>query len=243
MDYRGMSGKEWEDVVESLEDIGPQYYEKANMLMTLGMVDRWRKRVASAAGPDDVVLEIGPGPGLFTRHISSKAVYCVDPSSEFSKPLRENVDSSRVSLVRGVGEKIPLAGGSVDKAFCVFSFRDLFDKEAGIGEIHRVLREGGEVFIAEVAKPPPGPLAKMIELHFRHVVPVMARVAVDIANKDLWRRNPYAKLVQTYEAYGTTENYEALLRSAGFARVTTEYLELKGATITRGKKPWKSTSS
>ena len=106
----------------------------------------------------------------------------------------------------------------------------------------RVLREGGEAFIADVAKPPPGPIAKALQLHVRHVVPVMARMAVNPWSGPRWKSDPYRKFIETYDAFGFTTVYEQLLRDKGFQDVTTEYLRMKGATVTRGKKPWKSTS-
>ena len=242
MDQNGMTTSEWLDVIDSLERVGPNDYERVNELTTFGLVDRWRRRVASLAQKDDVVLEIGAGPGNFTRHLVSDKVYCLEPSKEFSKPLLASSDPDRVTIMKGIGEKIPLADASVDKVFCVFSFRDFFDREASASEIFRVLKASGEVVIADIAKPPPGPLAKMIELHFRHIVPVLARVAIGPSARQVWDRDPYAKLMETYKAYGTPETYERLLSAAGFASVSTEYLDLKGATMTRGKKPWKSTS-
>jgi demethylmenaquinone methyltransferase/2-methoxy-6-polyprenyl-1,4-benzoquinol methylase len=237
-----MSETEWRQLVESLEDIGP-YYEKVNRLMTFGLVDRWRKRVAELARKDETVLEIGPGPGYFTRHLKADAVYCLEPSLDFVSSAKGMLDLSRVNLVKGVAERIPMAARSVDKVFCVFSFRDFFDKPAALGEISRVLKEGGEVVIADVAKPDPGPLAKMMDVHFRHMVPVLARVAAGPSSRAVWERDPYGRLAQTWTAYGSPSDYESLFRKCGFVDVSTEYLELKGAAMTRGKKPWKSTSS
>ncbi|MGQ9587012.1 MAG: class I SAM-dependent methyltransferase [Thermoplasmata archaeon] len=241
MDSRGMTEEEWRQLVESLEDVEP-YYEKVNSLMTFGLVDRWRRRVASYAKPEDVVLEIGSGPGNFARLLPSAALYCLEPSEEFSRSSRRALGAERVTVLRGVGERIPLADASIDKVFCMFSFRDFFDRAAAAGEMHRVLREGGEVFIADVAKPASGPLSKLLDMHFRYLVPVLARVAVSPSAREVWNRDPYAKLIETYEAYGTPTVYEELLRRTGFSNVSTDYLEMKGATMTRGKKPWKSTS-
>jgi len=242
MDQMGMSESEWREVVESLEDVGP-YYDKVNSMMTFGLVDKWRRHVASYARPEDVVLEIGSGPGNFARHLASKTVYCIEPSSKMLSASRQMIDGEKVTLVRGVGEKIPLSDGSVDKVFCVFSFRDFRNKTAGVEEIHRVLKAGGEAFITDIAKPSPGPLAKMLEMHFKHLVPVLARVAVGPDAKEVWARDPYRKLLETYEAFGSPEVHEGMLRTHGFTEISTEYLELKGAAMTRGKKPWKSTSS
>jgi len=237
-----MSESEWREVVGSLEDIGP-YYERVNMLMTFGLVDRWRRHVAELAKPGDSILEIGSGPGYFTRHLKADKIYCLEPSLDFASSTKGMLDTGKVNLVRGVAEKIPMARGSVDKVFCVFSFRDFFDKPTALGEIHRVLKEGGEVVVADVAKPDSAPLAKMIDVHFRRLVPVLARVAVSPSSRDVWARDPYSRLIDTWTAYGRPSENEDLFRKSGFVDVSTEYLELKGAAMTRGKKPWKSTSS
>jgi demethylmenaquinone methyltransferase/2-methoxy-6-polyprenyl-1,4-benzoquinol methylase len=241
MDQNGMSETEWREVVGSLEDIGP-YYEKVNMMMTFGLIDRWRRHVAALAKPGETVLEIGPGPGYFTRHLKADTIYCLEPSLDFASSTKGIMDMGRVNLVKGVAEKIPMARESVDRVFCVFSFRDFFDKPAALGEINRVLKEGGEVVVADVAKPDSGPLAKMMEVHFRRLIPVLARVAISPSSRDVWTRDPYSRLVQTWTAYGSSSDYEGLFRKSGFVDVSTEYLELKGAAMTRGKKPWTSTS-
>jgi len=241
MDHRGMSRTEWQELLESLEEVGPDY-EKVNSLMTFGLVDKWRRRVSMLAKDDDVVLEIGSGPGHFTRHLRSRTIYCLEPSFEFASSSKGVLDMSRVTLLKGVAEKIPLADRSVDKVFCMFSFRDFFDRPAALSEMNRVLREGGEAIIADVAKPESGPFAKMVELHFQRIVPVLARVAVSPSSRDVWARDPYARLMDTWVAFGSSSENEELFRQGGFTDVKTEYLDLKGAAMTRGKKPWKSTS-
>ncbi|MBU1159218.1 MAG: class I SAM-dependent methyltransferase [Candidatus Thermoplasmatota archaeon] len=241
MDANGMSGRHWTEVVEALEEIAPDY-DRVNQLITFGLADRWRREVAAYAEPDDVVLEVGSGPGSFARHLISKSIYCIEPSGELANYSKELLDQNRIQLVRAVGEKIPMADQSVDKVFCVFSFRDFFDKGEGISEIHRVLKAGGEVRIVDVAKPPPGPLAKLLDMHVKHIVPRLARIAVNPASYHRLKRDPYMTFVDTYKAFGFTSIYENLLSQQGFSEVKTEFLKMKGATMTRGKKPWTSTS-
>lgn len=242
MNPEGMTTSEWVEVLEAMEDVAP-YYDRVNQLITLGLADRWRAEVASRADSNDVVLELGSGPGSFARHLGDQTVYCLEPSDRLLKASRESLDEERVSLIRGVGESVPLTDDSVDKVFCSFSFRDFKDKSFGTSEMFRVLREGGQTFIADVAKPPPGPMAKLMQMHMRFVVPTLARVAVNPAARARWKNDPYRKFVDTYDAFGFTTVYEELLRSQGFIDVSTEFLTMRGATLTRGKKPWKSTSS
>ncbi len=241
MDETGMDEREWHEVIDAMEEVGP-YYERVNNLITFGLVDRWRKNVAKWAMRDETVLELGSGPGNFTKHLQSRRIYCLEPSKELAVMSKESLDPDRVTLLRGVGESIPLAGSSVDKVFCVFSFRDFYDRAASAREMHRVLRDGGEALIVDIAKPPSGPLAKLLELHVRHMVPPLARMAVPSVARQRWARDPYLTFIETYEGFGTTRVYEQLLAANGFTQVRTEYLELKGAAMTRGKKPWKSTS-
>jgi len=236
-----MTLSEWRELMDAMEEVGP-YYDRVNSLITLGMVDRWRKRVASVAGPEEVVLELGSGPGNFTRHLRAGTVIALEPSSELSAYATRLLNNDRVGFLRGVGERIPLADRTIDKVFCVFSFRDFYDRKASIDEMLRVLREGGQAVIVDMAKPPPGPMARMIDFHVKHVVPPLARIAAPSAARARWTRDPYAKLLETYEAFGSVDVYEKALRDGGFVDVATEYLELRGATMTRGTKPWKSTS-
>ena len=236
-----MSGREWHDVMDAMEEVGP-YYDRVNWMITFGLVEKWRKKVASIAGPDDVVLEIGSGPGNFTKHLTSKRIVALEPSSELSHYAKKYLGDDKVTFLKGVGESIPITDKSIDKVFCVFSFRDFFDRRAGAQEMFRVLREGGEVVIADMAKPPSGPLAKMLEFHVKHMVPPLTRVAVPSVARERWTRDPYRTFLETYEAYCSTNVCEKLLRTAGFTEVSTDYLDLKGATMTRGKRPWKSTS-
>jgi len=242
MDHEGMSEKEWHEVIDAMEDVAP-YYERVNRLITFGMVDKWRKAVAELAGEDEVVLELGSGPGNFTRHLMARTIFCIEPSRELLKLSRDSVDLDRVTLLRGVGEQVPLANGSVDKVFCVFSFRDFYDRAASASEMNRVLKEGGEVMIVDIAKPPPGPLAKLLEMHVKHMVPPLARIGAPFAASQRLARDPYATFVETYQAFGFTKLYEELLQASGFTDVSTKYLELRGATITRGKKPCKKSTS
>lgn len=242
MDHRGMSQGSWSEVVGAIEEIAPDY-DRVNTLITFGMADKWRREVASRAGPEDEVLEIGSGPGSFAKRLCSKHVYCLEPSRSLAEFSKDVVDGERTTLLQGLGERIPLAEGSVDKVFCVFSFRDFLDKPSGVSEMFRVLRDGGQAFIVDIAKPPPGPWAKLLEMHVRHVVPRLARVAVSPAAYQRLSRDPYRTFVDTYDAFGFTNVYEDLLKSKGFEQVATEFLKMKGATMTRGSKPWKSTSS
>ena len=65
---------------------------------------------------------------------------------------------------------LPLADASQDLVTAAFGFRNLANYHAGLREIRRVLRPGGEVGILDFSEPP-GLLGVAYRLYFRHVLP------------------------------------------------------------------------
>lgn len=64
---------------------------------------------ASGAGPEDTVVEIGPGPGSLTRVLLERAgkVVAIEVDQRLYQKLREELPSSRLTLVLGDCLKFP----------------------------------------------------------------------------------------------------------------------------------------
>lgn len=235
-DAAGMPQAEWAEVVSSLEELLPAY-ERLNRAITFGLADRWRRRAARLAKPEEIVLEIGSGPGTFAALLRSRRVILIDPSERMLEASRHALPSDRYEFRLGRAEALPLEAGSVDRAFCSFAFRDFPDKARALGELHRVLRPGGELHILEVAKVGGGLRGPLMDLYIRWGVPALAWFLVSPRTRRSWRTNPYRSFAQTYQAFGVPAFYEDLLRGAGFVDVRSERLELGGAVLLSGVKP------
>ncbi|MFG2292324.1 class I SAM-dependent methyltransferase [Streptomyces sp. NPDC048603] len=106
--------------------------------------------------PGDRVLEVGYGPGgllgLLACSTAAAAVLGVDPSptmrSAAARANRAAVRSGRITLGLGTAEHTGLADRSVDRIASVNNVGLWPDLEAGVRELHRVLRPGGTVLIA-----------------------------------------------------------------------------------------------
>jgi ubiquinone/menaquinone biosynthesis C-methylase UbiE len=61
-----------------------------------------------------------------------------------------------VHLVAGVGERLPVADGSVDTALCALVLCSVADPVATAGEIRRVLKPGGTLCVLEHVRAPDG---------------------------------------------------------------------------------------
>src|SRR5215211_293062 len=121
------------------------------------LVTNKQDEVAAALGvrPGDRVLELGYGPGGLIRLLArTEAVHVlgVDPSPDMrdvaTSVNRRAVRAGRVDLRVGTAEDTGLAAESVDRAVSVNNVALWPDLEAGIHELHRVVRPGGTVLIA-----------------------------------------------------------------------------------------------
>ncbi len=227
----------WRGVLESLEEFLP-YYERVNNASTFFQLDRWRSRAVAPVEIDEEVLEIGPGTGGFARLLSCRRTYLLEPSLAILSYSTRSLDPTRYVPLVGIAEGIPLRDDSVDRVFCIFSFRDFMDKAAGLEEIHRVLRPTGMVQIVDLFKAPEGHRRRLMELWLAAGAPRVLRALVPRRTRSAWVRDPYRELLLTYHAIGEAAEYEALMKEAGFTNVTREDLMLRSVCYLQGEKPY-----
>ena len=109
--------------------------------------DRLRARPAGPAldwlAPDHpgVFVDLGAGTGLFTTALAGRTahVIAIEPDSRMRRVLAEKA-SSRIQVLAGSGESIPLPDASADALF-VSSAWHWMDPDKAIPEIARVLRD------------------------------------------------------------------------------------------------------
>jgi ubiquinone/menaquinone biosynthesis C-methylase UbiE len=108
-----------------------------------------------AVRPGDCVLEIGFGPGVGIAILAERArsgrVAGVDPSAEMVRQaMRRNaqaIEAGRVDLRRAGADQLPFPDGAFDKALAVNSMQIWPDPAAGMREVRRVLKPGGQVVL------------------------------------------------------------------------------------------------
>ncbi|MGW1884043.1 class I SAM-dependent methyltransferase [Streptomyces sp. NPDC001970] len=122
--------------------------------------------------PGDHVLEVGYGPGGLVRLLAARTgaalVRGVDPSPAMrdvaTKVNRRVVRDGRVALGLGTAERTGLTDLSVDRVVSVNNVAIWPDLEAGLRELHRVVRPGGTVVIAWHGGVSPGRIARDLRL-------------------------------------------------------------------------------
>ena len=125
------------------------------------------ERVLDRAGvtPGMRVLEVGPGPGVYTvplaRRVASSGedggVTCLEIQPEMITMLRERLQAARIQnaqVVQGDGRQMPLSDDSFDLVFLVDVVGEVPDKPAFFRECARVLKPGGTLAVTEQINDP-----------------------------------------------------------------------------------------
>ena len=102
------------------------------------------------------VVDVGAGTGYFTMPAASVVgrsgmVYAVEPDRARSERIRQRAAMEGLGNVRvlttGAEHLGEIPSGSVDLAFSAFSIHHFSDRQAGLEEVRRTLREGGRFYV------------------------------------------------------------------------------------------------
>jgi SAM-dependent methyltransferase len=98
-------------------------------------------------GAGQVVLDVGCGPGALTgelvRRLGASSVSAVDPSEPFVAAARQRHPGVKVE--RAAAEQLPFANDTFDAALAQLVVHFMTDPVSGLGEMRRVVRQGGVV--------------------------------------------------------------------------------------------------
>ncbi len=191
-------------------------YDMLNRIMSLGMDQSWRRRTVKALElrPGDRVLDLATGTGDLALRIARRnpevSVVGVDPSEGMlavgsGKVARAGL-ASRIELVVGDAQALPLPDDSVDGACIAFGIRNVPDRAKGLAEMARVVRPGRKVCVLELGEPRRGFFAPFTRFHIRVIVPAPGRAVVGPARVPLpaavGGRVPPARRVRRHDGGG-----------------------------------------
>ncbi len=123
---------------------------------------------------------------------------------------------------------LPFPSQHFDLVTSAFGFRNLADYDAGLREIVRVLRPGGECGILDFGEPK-GIMGQLYRIYFKQILP---RVGTMISGV----RGPYAYLPASVERFPQPEEMLARMRRAGFTEATWTPYTFGIAGLHRGRK-------
>ncbi len=204
-------------------------YDLANRLLSGGIDLWWRRRLMQfvrRGAPRDV-LDLATGSGDVAFSLSAH----LPPETriigmDFCQPMLDEAVAKQGSGTRGAnitfqpgdGLALPCADAAFDAVTVSFGLRNMVDRPRALGEMRRVLRPGGRLYVLEFSQP---------HAWFRPIYYFYTkRILPFIAGWLTGDRSAYAYLNATIEAYPGHLAMCEELRRAGFSSVTATRMTL-----------------
>ena len=205
-------------------------YDFFNSLLSFGQHHRWRRFAARQCHfpPGGLALDVAIGTGDFALEVIGRngSAIGVDPCEPMMQAgvtkLARRGAASRVLLVAGEAERLPVASDRFDCATIGFALRNVTDIDQTFLEMTRAVRPGGRVVGLEIAKPRIPVFAPLFFLYFYRVAPLLA----GLFGGD---REAYHYLPNSLKAFKSREELAASMRRAGLIDV--RWFDLSGGSV------------
>ncbi len=218
--------------------IAPRY-DLLNHVLSFNIDRLWWRRTARAfdhivSRPGARVLDLCCGTGdmaLALRRRAGKSSPTI-LGADFSHAMlqRASHKSAGTSLrwIEADALRLPFPNGHFDLITSAFGFRNLANYDAGLGEILRVLRPGGECGILDFGEPG-GLIGSLYRIYFRRMLPALGTRISGV-------KGPYAYLPASVARFPKPSEMLQRMQQAGFRDASWSPYMSGIAGLYRGKK-------
>ena len=224
-------------VRDMFTSIAPRY-DLANHVLSLNIDRIWWRRTARTftqilQKSDARVLDLccGTGDMAFALHrMAAPTVRIL--GADFSRAMLQLAQAKTagqpLDWIESDALQLPFPGDCFDLITSAFGFRNLADYDAGLREIVRVLKPGGECGILDFGEPT-GIVGKIYRLYFRRILPRLGTLISGVSG-------PYAYLPASVERFPHPSQMLDRMRAAGLSQATWTPYTFGIAGLYRGKK-------
>jgi demethylmenaquinone methyltransferase / 2-methoxy-6-polyprenyl-1,4-benzoquinol methylase len=216
-------------VREMFTQIAPSY-DTLNHLLSFQLDRLWRARTAKILRPvlehgGARVLDLCCGTGDLAITIAREYnAYVIGADFAHSMLTRARKKSASlrsptlpqlrpIQFIEADALRLPFADASFDLVTTAFGFRNLANYEAGLREIHRVLKPGGTIAILEFTEPPDSFLGNLYRWYFRTVLP---RIGAALSGDS----SAYTYLPKSVSRFFRPSELAALMSQVGYQSVS-----------------------
>jgi demethylmenaquinone methyltransferase / 2-methoxy-6-polyprenyl-1,4-benzoquinol methylase len=211
-------------------------YDLMNDLMSGGLHRAWKDALMGALNPPKdsrpfALLDVAGGTGDIALRVAEAAgagmrVTVCDINREMLivglERAAERGFDDVVTFIEGNAEALPFAERSFDAATIAFGIRNVPRIETALKEAHRVLKIGGRFLCLEFSTVDLPGLDALYDLYSFNVIPALGRAVTGDAEA-------YRYLVESIRRFPRPDAFAAMMREAGFGRVT--YRQLTGGIV------------
>lgn len=203
--------------------IAPRY-DLANHVMSLNIDRVWWRRAARTfrhilRDPEMRALDLCCGTGDMTSALYRESgrdgktrIFGADFAHPMLLRARQKWTGKPMAWMEADALRLPLPDAQFHLVTSAFGFRNLADYDAGLREIARVLRPGGEVGILDFGAPK-GLIGAVYHFYFRHLLPKIGAVISGVSG-------PYTYLPISVERFPSPQEMLERMRAAGFTDVS-----------------------
>ena len=226
-----------EEVAEMFDNISERY-DFLNHFLSLGIDKLWRKKAIKLLKPlrPKKIIDLATGTGDFAIEalkLNPDQVVGVDISNGMLeqgriKMKKRGVDNI-ISMEYGDSEDLPFEDGTFDALTVGFGVRNYENLEKGLGEMLRVLNEGGMAVILEFSKPKKFPVKQVFGFYSKYIIPLLGKSI----SKDA---SAYSYLPESVQAFPEGQAFKEILEKVGYRDVRSKLVSGGIATIYYGVK-------
>ena len=214
-------------------------YDLLNHVLSMNIDRLWWWRTArrfrhKLERSDAQVLDLCCGTGDMTLALRKQSVagadnyYGLDFSHEMLRRGALKFAGKGIVAIEGDALQLPFSASRFDLVVSAFGFRNLANYTAGLQEIHRVLKPGGEIGILDFSEPG-GLLGTLYSFYFRRILPAIGTVISGVSG-------PYAYLPASVHRFPLPEEMLVKMHDAGFTDASWTPYSFGIAGLYRGKK-------
>ena len=204
-------------------------YDLLNHLLSLNIDKRWRRKVSAALreildDPNSIVLDVACGTGDLALELNKNSGAKI-VGTDFCRPMltiarnKSAAEKHQIPYIEGDALSLPFANDHFDAATIAFGLRNLANVSAGLAELRRVLKPGGQLAVLEFSAPVVPGFGRLFNFYFSHVLP---RIGGAVSGS----RGAYEYLPESVSKFPNQKNLVRLIEKTGFIDV--EYRNLSG---------------
>ena len=218
-------------------------YDIMNDLMSGGLHRLWKDAFAAKVNTRNREgfrhLDVAGGTGDIAFRVATKAasdaeIVVLDINGDMlevgrDRAIERGLDK-QLEFVQANAEALPFPDNDFDVYTIAFGIRNVPRIQTALEEAFRVLRPGGRFLCLEFSQVAVPGLDKIYEAYSFNVIPAIGKIVAGDSE-------PYRYLVESIQRFPRADEFEAIIRKAGFRRTGFERLTGGVVAIHSGWKP------